>query len=261
MGLQNVEWVIVDEVDILFGNSSFFLILLSMTDETDNAHPRSRLSGNHSSALSRYRRGKPVPYTQDLLPPSPETSTTFTLVQNTPILYLINLILTTATIPPSHATYLDAYHPALTRLASPKLHRLPSTMKTEYEGWTGGNKDADVERRIRKVWADDSIRSDFNIQWQAIKNPDLLQQGNQGSKPRVFPRGQGDPQRSVDKGWQCQEHSSFPSPPRSLLAVLRLCDLIKETGVPMSCSGYGSVFGNAEHVNVNKIFVSAAGRP
>ena len=35
-------------------------------------------------------------------------------------------------------------------------------MKTEYEGWTGGNKDADVERRIRKVWADDSIRSDFN---------------------------------------------------------------------------------------------------
>lgn len=30
-------------------------------------------------------------------------------------------------------------------------------MKTEYENWTGGNKDADVERRIRKVWAEDSI--------------------------------------------------------------------------------------------------------
>jgi len=35
-------------------------------------------------------------------------------------------------------------------------------MKTEYESWTGGNKDADVERRIRKVWAEDSIRPDFD---------------------------------------------------------------------------------------------------
>ena len=35
-------------------------------------------------------------------------------------------------------------------------------MKTEYESWTGGNKDADVEHRIRKVWAEDSIRPDFH---------------------------------------------------------------------------------------------------
>ena len=107
-------------------------------------------------------RGQPVPNTPDpFLPPS-ETPTTPTLSQNTPINYPFNLILTTATIPPSLALYLDAYHPNLTRLASPKLHRLPSTMKTEYESWTSGNKDADIERRIRKVWADDSIRPDFN---------------------------------------------------------------------------------------------------
>jgi len=107
-------------------------------------------------------RGQPVPYTPDLLPPSPETSTASTLSQNAPINYPFNLILTTATIPSSLAAYLDIYHPTLTRLASPKLHRLPSTMKTEYESWTGGNKYADVERRIRKVWAEDSIRSDFD---------------------------------------------------------------------------------------------------
>jgi ATP-dependent RNA helicase MRH4 len=35
-------------------------------------------------------------------------------------------------------------------------------MKTEYESWTGENKDAVVERRIRKVWAEDSIRPDFD---------------------------------------------------------------------------------------------------
>ena len=41
------------------------------------------------------------------------------------------------------------------RLASPNLHRLPKTLKTEYVNWTGGNKSADIERRIRKVWAED----------------------------------------------------------------------------------------------------------
>ena len=107
-------------------------------------------------------RGQPVPHTPDFLPPSLETSTASTSVQNTPINYPFNLILTTATIPPSLATYLDVYHPTLTRLASPNLHRLPSTMKTEYESWTGGNRDAVIERRIRKVWAEDSIRSDFD---------------------------------------------------------------------------------------------------
>lgn len=107
-------------------------------------------------------RGQPIPHAPYLLPPSTETSTASTLVQTAPINYPFNLILTTATIPPSLATYLDTYHPTLTRLASPNLHRLPSTMKTEYESWTGENKDAIIERRVRKIWADDSIRPDFD---------------------------------------------------------------------------------------------------
>lgn len=102
-------------------------------------------------------RGQPVQSIPDPLPPPTETPEASTLSHITPINYPFNLILTSATIPSSLATYLDGHHPNLTRLASPKLHRLPSTMKTEYESWTGGNKDADIERRIRKVWAEDSI--------------------------------------------------------------------------------------------------------
>ena len=64
-------------------------------------------------------------------------------------------MLTSATIPSSLAVYLDKFHPSLTRLASPNLHRLPATLKTEHFGWTGGNRDADVEHRLRRVWFDD----------------------------------------------------------------------------------------------------------
>lgn len=72
------------------------------------------------------------------------------------------MLLTSATIPSSLASYLDTRHPTLTRLASPHLHHLPSSLKTEYESWTGGNKDADIERRVRRVWGEDSIGPDFN---------------------------------------------------------------------------------------------------
>jgi len=142
MGLQNIEWVIVDEADILF--------------DPDFQESTRMLLADVAAA-----RGQPVTYTPNP-PPSLETPTSLTLSQNAPINYPFNLILATATIPPSLATYLDTHHPALTRLASPKLHRLPSTMKTEYESWTGGNKDADIERRIKKVWADDSIQPNFD---------------------------------------------------------------------------------------------------
>ena len=51
MGLQNIEWVVVDEADILFGNSQ---TLIHTTDETDDPHSRPRLPRKHSNALSRY---------------------------------------------------------------------------------------------------------------------------------------------------------------------------------------------------------------
>lgn len=76
----------------------------------------------------------------------------------TPIAYPFNLLLTTATIPSSLASYLDDYHPGITRLASPNLHHLPKSLRTEYLDWSGGSRNADVESRIRRVWAEDSLR-------------------------------------------------------------------------------------------------------
>jgi ATP-dependent RNA helicase MRH4, mitochondrial len=100
-------------------------------------------------------RGHPVEFKPAFLPAEGDEA-------HVPVEYPFNLILTTATIPSSLASYLDTHHPSLTRLASPNLHHLPSSLKTEYSGWTAGNKDADVERRIRRVWAEDSIKPGFN---------------------------------------------------------------------------------------------------
>lgn len=105
-------------------------------------------------------RGVPVP-----LSPEPTLSKTPTpgsappAPTPTPLAYPFHLILTSATIPSSLARYLDTHHPSLTRLASPNLHHLPRTLQTEYVHWSGGNKLADIERRIRRVWAEDASLS------------------------------------------------------------------------------------------------------
>ena len=72
------------------------------------------------------------------------------------ISYPFNLLLTSATIPSSLATYLDTHHPTLKRLASPNLHKLPSTLKTEHAPWVSGNRAADIEARIRRIWYSDT---------------------------------------------------------------------------------------------------------
>jgi ATP-dependent RNA helicase MRH4, mitochondrial len=95
--------------------------------------------------------------------PSGELSTVnpqfSTPVASEPINYPFNLLLTSATIPNSLNLYLEKHHPTLIRLASPRLHHLPKTLQTEYVNWTGGNKSADIERRIRRVWAEDSANA------------------------------------------------------------------------------------------------------
>lgn len=35
------------------------------------------------------------------------------------------------------------------------MHRLPSSLKTEYCSWTSGNRNADIEQRVRRVWSED----------------------------------------------------------------------------------------------------------
>ncbi|TDL22412.1 P-loop containing nucleoside triphosphate hydrolase protein [Rickenella mellea] len=125
MGLSEVEYVVIDEADVLF--------------DKDFREATRLLLSDISAA-----RGHP-------LPPS-----TTTAPQHTN--YPFHLILTSATIPWSLANHLDTHHPNLTRLVSPNLHRLPQTLRTEHVGWTGGNRDADVVKRIKRVWAEDALR-------------------------------------------------------------------------------------------------------
>lgn len=38
------------------------------------------------------------------------------------------------------------------RLVSPNVHHLPSSLKTEHVAWSGGNHNADIESRIKRIW-------------------------------------------------------------------------------------------------------------
>ncbi|KAJ6554066.1 P-loop containing nucleoside triphosphate hydrolase protein [Mycena sp. CBHHK59/15] len=165
MGLSEVEWVVVDEADVLF--------------DSDFQETTRMLLADIAKA-----RGRAVPFTPlpvGLLAPAPPTpvpeprtsrqtekekkakekeqvQTKSVAVRSTitPLNYPFNFLLTSATIPNSLSSYLNAYHPRLKRLLSPNVHHLPKNLKTEYVSWTGGNKNADIERRLRKVWAADA---------------------------------------------------------------------------------------------------------
>jgi len=79
------------------------------------------ISKEHLSDIS-LARGHPVPVT----PAQPTT----------PISHPSNLLLTRATIPTALASYLEKYHKSLIILASPHLHHLPQTLRTEHVSWT-----------------------------------------------------------------------------------------------------------------------------
>ncbi|KAH9947382.1 P-loop containing nucleoside triphosphate hydrolase protein [Amylocystis lapponica] len=131
MGLERVEWVVVDEADVLF--------------DPDFQESTRRLLAEISKA-----RGQPVSFDSELKDNAPAT----------PLDYPFHLLLTTATIPAALASYLDTHHPSLVRLASPHLHHLPSTLRTEYSSWSGGRRDADIEQRLRHVWYEDLATGD-----------------------------------------------------------------------------------------------------
>ena len=151
MGLQNVEWVIVDEADVLLGVHSPQAICVITNNCAD---PDFQESTRLLFADIAAARGQPVPVIASISS-TLDSEGSPTSVQ--PVSYPFNFLLTSATIPMSLATYLSSYHPSLTRLASPRLHHLPQTLHTEHTSWTGGNKGADIERRIRRVWAEDAL--------------------------------------------------------------------------------------------------------
>ena len=154
ISLENVEWVIIDEADVLFGTSGSLepsRSLLTFYIDPDFQEETRMLLADIAKA-----KGQPVNFTPEMVLPSSTESKTPAPTIEVPN-YPFNLVLTTATIPASLASYLDTYHPSLTRLASPNLHKLPSSLRTEYESWTGGRREKDVENRIRKVWWEDAI--------------------------------------------------------------------------------------------------------
>ncbi|VDB85076.1 unnamed protein product [Peniophora sp. CBMAI 1063] len=118
ISLKDVEWVVVDEADVLY-NKDFI-------EETE-------------ALLSdiAHARGSPVP-AEGLAA------------------YPFNLILSSATIPVALNTHLATRLPNLQRLVSPSVHRLPSKLAVEFSAYTSGNRHADVERKIRELWADDA---------------------------------------------------------------------------------------------------------
>ncbi|KAL0959100.1 hypothetical protein HGRIS_014398 [Hohenbuehelia grisea] len=133
MGLANVEWVVVDEADVLL--------------DPDFQETTRTLLADISAA-----RGHPVPVIVEPIAAGEDVSK----ATATPLNYPFNFLLTSATIPFALSAYLEKFHPELTRLVSPNLHQLPKSLQTEYVSWSGGNKSADIERRLRRVWSEDS---------------------------------------------------------------------------------------------------------
>lgn len=74
-----------------------------------------------------------------------------------PFDYPFNLILTSATIPAALATHLEAHHPKMTRLVSPRLHRLPTRLALEFSPYNSGNRNSDVLAKLKAVWRDDAL--------------------------------------------------------------------------------------------------------
>ncbi|KAF8218297.1 P-loop containing nucleoside triphosphate hydrolase protein [Mycena galopus ATCC 62051] len=168
MGLSEIEWVIVDEADVLF-DSDFQETTRMLLADIAKARGRevtfTSLPVGLLPATPRAPAAEPVPTPrqkeQEKKAEEKAKSQGKSIVKHdqsaiTPLNYPFNFIVTSATIPNWLSSYLNAYHPALQRLVSPNLHRLPKTLRTEYVSWTGGSKNADIERRLRKVWATDA---------------------------------------------------------------------------------------------------------
>ncbi|KZO96612.1 P-loop containing nucleoside triphosphate hydrolase protein [Calocera viscosa TUFC12733] len=113
-GLENVQWVVVDEADVLFGH---------------DFRPATRAL-LHFVREARLKVAATKVFTH---PP-------------------FNLLLSTATVSTALGTQLAAFHPQMIQLLSPNLHKLPATLKTDHVHWRSGNRSADVAEKILDLW-------------------------------------------------------------------------------------------------------------
>ncbi len=150
VSLSDVEWVVVDEADVLFGahvHNHSPGVFLTYGIDPDFIDQTLLLLSDVAAA-----RGKPVPVISHAEPKSkPQGSPT------TPLDYPFNFILTSATIPAALAAHLDAHHADTTRLVSPRLHRLPAQLALEFAPYTSGNRNAEVLAKLKTVWRDDAL--------------------------------------------------------------------------------------------------------
>ncbi|KAJ7593598.1 P-loop containing nucleoside triphosphate hydrolase protein [Mycena floridula] len=139
MGLGNVEWVVVDEADVLFDPDFLQVTQLLLADIA-------RVRGVSVGEIPVRFMGGSSAATGTL-----STDSTKLVAPQ----YPFNLILSTATVPQHLSAYLKTYHPGMRMLISPKVHHFPGTVEVEYSPWSGGNKMVDVEMRVRRVWKED----------------------------------------------------------------------------------------------------------
>ncbi|KAF9036529.1 hypothetical protein BDP27DRAFT_1348096 [Rhodocollybia butyracea] len=173
MGLANIEWVVVDEADVLF-DPDFHRYTRMLLSEISKAKGREVTFVPEDPALSTTSYPYPestsdeedgetdsedkVASLSSASTSSPTTSDSTPVSGSTPLKYPFNMLLTTATIPPALSLYLSTNHPSMVRLSSSGLHRLPTNLQIEHVNWSGGNKLADIEKRLRGVWMEDERR-------------------------------------------------------------------------------------------------------
>jgi ATP-dependent RNA helicase MRH4 len=148
VSLSEIEWVVVDEADVLFGTPDSVSICLpfSYLHRTDPDFIDQTLLLLSDIAAAR---GKPVPAAVRDKKNKSQAPIPFD--------YPFNLVLTSATIPAALATHLEARHPKMTRLVSPRLHRLPTRLALEFSPYNSGNRNAEVLGKLKAVWRDDAL--------------------------------------------------------------------------------------------------------
>ncbi|KDQ13482.1 hypothetical protein BOTBODRAFT_188477 [Botryobasidium botryosum FD-172 SS1] len=143
IGLEGIEWLVVDEADVLLDkdfSDSTLAIMKAVRVAKTKSHP---------SPSEEILDELTEPASPEAIPaPTPEA-----IPEN------FNLILCTATVPAALHSYLATAHPDLVRLTTPTLHTLPRALSTERIAWSGGNRLADIHKKIKEIFADDAVRA------------------------------------------------------------------------------------------------------
>ncbi|KAG8833715.1 RNA helicase [Serendipita sp. 399] len=127
MDLSQVDWVVMDEADVVYGSDFVQTTELLLNDIA------AAKRGQSSSEVGQ----------------GPQTGDSA---------YPFNLVLTTATIPKSLDHYVSTNYPTMERLTSIELHHLPKSILAEHVPYIGGNRAANIAQRLQAVFSEDSMQ-------------------------------------------------------------------------------------------------------